>query len=120
MRDQKENLQSTSVLIHCTANNTLASLVDSKGKLIFTISSGYLKYKGSKKSTQIASQQVIYHLAQKTLMLGYNNIIVKIKGIGRGRNSVTKELAKAGLTLSRVVEWTPTAYNGCRIRKGKK
>jgi small subunit ribosomal protein S11 len=118
MREQKKTL--TSVLIHCSTNNTLASLVDSKGKLVFTISSGYLKYKGSKKSTQVASQQVIYHLAQKALTLGFNNIIVKIKGIGRGRNSVVKELCKAGLTLSRVTEWTPIPYNGCRIRKGKK
>ena len=108
------------ISLQCTSNNTIGSLINSEGKLITTLSSGYLKYKGSRKGTQIASQQVIYYLGERALELGYDRILVKIKGIGKGRNSAIKELRKEGLQLIKVVDSTKVAYNGCRLSKGKK
>ena len=66
------------ISLQCTSNNTIGSLINSEGKLITTLSSGYLKYKGSRKGTQIASQQVIYYLGERALELGYDCILVKI------------------------------------------
>lgn len=115
------NNDSLSVIyVRCSSNNTIVSLVNSEGKLISTFSSGHLQYKGSKKSTQIAAQQVISHLGKKALAMGYSQFLVKIKGIGRGRNSVVKELKKAGLDIIKIVDLTPIPYNGCRIKKGRK
>jgi small subunit ribosomal protein S11 len=108
------------ISLQCTSNNTIGSLIDSQGKLITTLSSGHLKYKGSRKGTQIASQQVIYYLGEKALELGYERVLVKIKGIGKGRNSAIKELRKSGLQLIKVIDSTLVAYNGCRLAKGKK
>ena len=121
MIKQKQLEKSLSVIsIQCSSNNTIASLIDPSGNLITTLSCGYLKYKGSRKSTQIASQQVIFCLGEKELSLGYNRLLVKIKGIGKGRNSIIKELKKAGLELVKVIDVTPIPHNGCRIAKGKK
>ena len=108
------------ITILSTSNNTVLSLINPEGALITTISSGYLSYKGSKKGTQIASQQVIFYLGQKALKLGYVRSIVKIRGIGKGRNSAIKELKKAGLDLIRIIDTTPLPYNGCRVPKSKK
>ena len=117
----KKQEKSLSVIsIRCSSNNTIASLINPQGDLITTITSGHLKYKGSRKGTQIASQQVIFCLGEKALMLGYTRFLVKIKGIGKGRNSIIKELRKAGLELVKVVDVTPVPHNGCRIAKGKK
>jgi len=108
------------ICVQCTSNNTIVSLINPQGKLINTLSSGHLKYKGSKKSTQIAAQQVIFCLGEKALSLGYNRFLVKIKGIGKGRNSVIKELRKVGLELVKVIDTTSIPHNGCRLAKGKK
>jgi len=110
----------STIFIKCTSNNTLVSLIDSEGKLIQTVSTGHLQYKGSKKSTQIAAQQVIFYLGQKALTLGYNRFLIKISGIGRGRSSAIKELKKVGLNIIKVIDTTPIPYNGCRVKKGKK
>lgn len=111
---------SSTIFIKCTSNNTLVSLVNSEGKLLSTVSTGHLHYKGSKKSTQIAAQQVISCLGQKALKMGHNYFLVKITGIGRGRSSAIKELKKVGLNITKVVDITPIPYNGCRVKKGKK
>jgi small subunit ribosomal protein S11 len=110
----------SSINIQCTSNNTIVSLIDPEGSLVTTLSSGHLNYKGSRKGTQIASQQVIFSLGEKALMLGYTRFIVRIKGIGKGRNSAIKELKKVGLGLEKVIDITPLPYNGCRVAKGKK
>ena len=80
------------ICVKCSSNNTIISLVNPEGSIITTLSSGHLKYKGSRKGTQTASQQVIYCFGEKILELGYDCFIVKIKGIGKGRSSVIKEL----------------------------
>ena len=83
------------ICVKCSSNNTIISLVNPEGSIITTLSSGHLKYKGSRKGTQTASQQVIYCFGEKILELGYDRFIVKIKGIGKGRSSVIKELKKS-------------------------
>jgi small subunit ribosomal protein S11 len=118
-KELKERNLST-INIQCTSNNTIVSLIDPEGFLVTTLSSGHLNYKGSRKGTQIASQQVIFCLGEKALKFGYTRFIVKIRGIGKGRNSAIKELKKAGLSLEKIIDITPLAYNGCRVAKSKK
>jgi len=115
---KKSNLNT--ICVKCSSNNTIISLVTPEGSIVTTLSSGHLKYKGSRKGTQTASQQVIYCFGEKVLELGYDRFVVKIKGIGKGRSSVIKELKKSGLSLIKVIDATPIPYNGCRGAKGKK
>lgn len=100
-------------------NNTIASIINSQGQVLYSVSCGHLKYRGSKKGSQIASQQVVFSLGKRILDQGYINCSVVIKGVGKGRNLIIKELTKAGLTVTKVVDKTPIVFNGCRIKKGK-
>jgi len=109
-----------SIYISATSNNTIISLVNFEGVLLFTLSCGHLQYKGSKKSSQIASRQTISFLAKKVISYGYKKILIKVKGIGKGRRFAIKELKKAGLHLERVFDITSIPYNGCRVKKCKK
>lgn len=116
---KKTILPIITVSITCTMNNTIGSIINSRGQVLYGLSCGHLKYRGSKKGSQIASQQVVSHLGKRTLDLGCINCSVLIKGIGKGRNLIVKELIKAGLVVVRVVDKTPVAFNGCRIKKIK-
>jgi small subunit ribosomal protein S11 len=108
------------LLLFCSANNTLISLLNSESSLLFTISCGHLQYKNSKKSTQIASQQLIAFFVKKILVYGYQQVSVKVKGIGKGRSFAIKELKKGGLRIIKILDNTPLAFNGCRVKKCKK
>jgi small subunit ribosomal protein S11 len=109
------------VIIHlqCTQNNTLGSLVNPRGKLLYTASCGHLHFKGSLKSASIAGQQVVSTLSKKAFALGLGKVpfLVRIKGIGKGRYSAIKELKKSGLNVLKVIDKTSVPYNGCRVKK---
>ena len=107
------------VSITCSMNNTIACIINSQGQVLYSLSCGHLKYRGSKKGSQIASQQVVSHLGKRALGLGYINCSVIIKGIGKGRNLIVKELIKVGLVVVKVIDKTSVAFNGCRIKKVK-
>lgn len=101
--------------ISFSSNNVLASLVDTKGIVVFTFSSGRLKYKGSNKGTHAAAQHLAFCVAQETLNYGFFSIWLKLKGLGKGRNSMVKDLSKGGLSITKIFDTTPTAFNGCKI-----
>lgn len=113
---------SGTICIFFTVNNTILSLVNSRGLILFTSSCGYFHYKGAKKKTDVASKQSIFFFARKVVKLGYYRVFVKLKGFG---NSNTRSLAvnvliKAGLRIVYVFDVTSISYNGCRVRKSKK
>jgi small subunit ribosomal protein S11 len=45
---------------------------------------------------------------------------VILKGPGRGRLNVIKGLARSGIQITRIVDRTPRAFNGCRPRKRRR
>jgi small subunit ribosomal protein S11 len=112
---------SPEIHVQCTSNNTIVSVVNTQGKLLSTASCGYFSYTGSKKGTSTAAQQTVLHLAEQVPSLGeYGPFVVKVKGIGKGRSSVIKELSKAGLRILTVLDTTSNPYNGCKARKPKR
>jgi small subunit ribosomal protein S11 len=108
------------ISLFCGTNNTLVSLIRSDKKLLLTISCGHITYKGSKKSTPVASQQVIYSFSKKAIKCNSEKFILQIKGIGKGRRLATKEIKKVGLKVVKIFNTNPVSYNGCRIKKCKR
>ena len=108
------------IFLNCTINNTLGGVVNSQGKLITSLSSGQLYYKGANKGSRVASQHVVNSLGIYALNRGYNKIIVKIRGLGRGRSFVIKELTKVGLNIIKILDENSVSFNGCRIKKKKR
>lgn len=108
------------LLVNCTINNTLASFISPCGKTLHAISCGHLKYKGANKGSRVASQHLVTVIGMKILDKGYDKLIVRVKGFGKGRNIVVQELNKLGLHIAEIQNKDKKPFNGCRIKKGKR
>jgi small subunit ribosomal protein S11 len=107
------------ISVFCGTNNTFLSLISEK-KLIFTVSCGHIKYKGSKKAAPVAAQQVIFSFFKKVSKRSLEKFKLQIKGIAKGRRLVTKEIKKLGLKVVKIFSTSPVSYNGCRVKKSKR
>jgi small subunit ribosomal protein S11 len=103
-----------------TRNNTLVTLADLAGNAKCWVSAGSLGLTGPRRATTYAGELTAEKLAKQALNLGYNRVIVKMKGLGYGKPQATKALSKAGLKITRIEDHTPTAHNGCRPPKKRR
>lgn len=106
--------------IQSTGNNTIITLTDLKGNPKFWSSAGNIGFKNSRKSTNYAAQAVAEIIATKALNLGFDSVIVKIKGLGYGKLPAIRTLYKSKLNVTRIIETTPIAHNGCRQPKKRR
>ena len=115
---KKKNIKNIcTILIKCNFTNTIGKLLDLNGNIIFKLSTGQLKYYGTRKKSQSALQYLIFTLVKKALSLRINLIELKIKGFGRARNYIIKESLKQGIKIKRIIDISPLVFNGCRISK---
>lgn len=103
--------------IHSTFNNTIVTITDEAGNAIAWSSAGVLGYKGAKKSTPFAAQQVAEVCAKKAVDQGLKFVDVDVKGPGPGRESALRSLQAAGLSIQTITDTTPIPHNGCRPPK---
>lgn len=109
-------------IIHITStkNNTLITLTDMHGNVQYFASTGTLGFKNSRKSTPYAAQAVAEQVAAKATHLGFTSVILKLRGLGYGKESSLRSFLKSNLTLVQIVEATPVAHNGCRPLKKRR
>lgn len=106
--------------IQCTFNNTIVAIADMEGNTLCWASSGSCGYKGSKKSTPFAATMVAKAAAEKSREFGVENIEVRVKGPGSGRESAIRSLQSNGLNIIGIQDITPIPHNGCRARKRRR
>jgi len=106
--------------IQSTKNNTILTLTDLQGNCKFWSSAGNIGFKNSRKSTSYAAQAVAEILAAKALNLGFDSVMVKIKGLGYGKLSALRALYKSKLSVTQIIELTSIAHNGCRPPKKRR
>lgn len=106
--------------ILATFNNTLVSITDMQGHLIGWSSAGRVGFKGSRKSTAYAAQQVAQDAARQAMSHGMKEIEVRVKGPGSGRESAIRALQAIGLEITTIKDVTPVPHNGCRPRKKRR
>ena len=106
--------------IQSTRNNTILTLTDLEGNTRFWSSAGNIGFKNSRKSTSYAAQAVAEIVATKALNLGFDSVIVKIKGLGYGKLTAIRALYKSRLNLTKIIELTPITHNGCRPPKKRR
>ena len=106
--------------ILATFNNTLVSITDMHGNIIGWSSAGRVGFKGSRKSTAYAAQQVAQDAARQAMPHGMKEIEVRVKGPGSGRESAIRALQAIGLEISTIKDMTPIPHNGCRPRKKRR
>ena len=116
----KKNVQSGVVHIHASFNNTLVTVTDTNGDTLVRESAGTSGFKGSRKSTPFAAQRAAEQAASKARKMGLNEVEVRVKGPGSGRESAITALQAAGLKIVSIEDITPIPHNGCRPRKKRR
>ena len=106
--------------IKTSFNNCIVSLTDMKGQVISWSSAGRCGFKGSRKSTAFAAQQVAQDAARQAMAHGMREVEVRVKGPGSGRESAIRALQAIGMEISTIKDVTPVPHNGCRPRKKRR
>ena len=106
--------------ILATFNNTIVAITDMQGNILGWSSAGRVGFKGSRKSTAFAAQQVAQDAARQAMSHGMKEVEVKVKGPGSGRESAIRALQAIGLEISSIKDVTPIPHNGCRPRKKRR
>jgi small subunit ribosomal protein S11 len=106
--------------ILATFNNTNVSITDMHGNILGWSSAGKVGFKGSRKSTAFAAQQVAQDAARQAMSHGMREVEVRVKGPGSGRESAIRALQAIGLEITAIKDVTPVPHNGCRPRKKRR
>jgi small subunit ribosomal protein S11 len=106
--------------ILATFNNTNVTITDMQGNVLGWSSAGRVGFKGSRKSTAFAAQQVAQDAARQAMSHGMREVEVRVKGPGSGRESAIRALQAIGLEISAIKDVTPVPHNGCRPRKKRR
>ena len=100
-----KNIQQKGIIhVQSSKNNTIITLTDLNGNTKSWASAGTLGFKNSRKSTTYAAQAAAEQIAEKALQLGFLSVIVKIKGLGYGKESTVRALYKSRLLITEIVE----------------
>jgi small subunit ribosomal protein S11 len=91
-----------------------------QGNTLGWSTAGRVGFKGSRKSTAFAAQQVAQDAARQAMSHGLREIEVRVKGPGSGRESAIRALQAIGLEITTIKDVTPVPHNGCRPRKKRR
>ncbi len=117
---KSKNVTHGIVHIQATFNNTLVTITDMQGNPISWYSAGRAGFKGSRKSTSYAAQQVAQRAANDAKAHGLREVEVRVKGPGSGRESAIRALQAVGLEITTIKDVTPIPHNGCRPKKRRR
>lgn len=116
----RRNVAKAIVYVKATFNNTIVTFTDPNGNVICSASPGTVGFKGSRKSTPFAAQRAAEEAAFRARKMGVNEVEVRVKGPGSGRESAVRALQSARLRISAIEDVTPIPHNGCRPRKKRR
>ncbi len=117
---EKKIVQSGTVYIQASFNNTLVTVADHHGNVVSWSSAGSLGFRGSRKGTPFAAQQAALTAANAAKDHGMRTVEVRVRGPGSGRESAIRALATAGLEVRTIKDVTPIPHNGCRPPKKRR
>ncbi|MCC6681064.1 MAG: 30S ribosomal protein S11 [Phycisphaeraceae bacterium] len=106
--------------IKATFNNTLITITDVNGETLCWQSAGTVQFKGSRKSTPFAATRAAEEAAAAAKKMGMQEVEVRVRGAGSGRESAVTALQNAGLKVTAIEDHTPIPHNGCRPRKRRR
>ena len=119
-RKVRRNITRGIAHIKSTFNNTTITITDVNGDVLCWTSAGMVGFMGSRKSTPFAAQRAAESVAEKASKFGLQEIEVKVKGPGSGRESAITGLSSSGLTILLIEDVTPLPHNGCRPPKKRR
>lgn len=106
--------------IKATFNNTIVTITDTNGETISWASAGCVGFKGARKSTPFAAGRAADKAATEARKAGLQEVEVRVKGPGAGREQAILNLQHAGLRVNSIEDVTPLPHNGCRPPKKRR
>ncbi|UCE58828.1 MAG: 30S ribosomal protein S11 [Phycisphaerales bacterium] len=106
--------------IKATFNNTMVTITDMNGDALCSASAGTVGFKGTRKSTPFAAQRAVEQAARAARKFGMQEVEVRVKGPGTGRDSAITALQAGGLRIYSIEDVTPLPHNGCRPKKRRR
>jgi len=106
--------------IHASFNNTIVTITDRQGNTLAWATSGGSGFRGSRKSTPFAAQVAAERAGTAAKDYGLQNLEVRVKGPGPGRDSAVRSLNNVGYTINSITDVTPIPHNGCRPPKRRR
>jgi small subunit ribosomal protein S11 len=116
----RRNVNKGVAYIKATFNNTIVTMTDAAGDVIWWATAGTVGFKGSRKSTPFAAQRAAETVAEKASKVGVREVDVRVKGPGAGRESAITGLQASGLSIKSIEDVTPLPHNGCRPPKRRR
>lgn len=114
---KKKIMKEGRIYIYSSYNNTIITLTDKEGDVVFGASAGRVGFKGTKKSTPFAASKVADLVAQTALSKNITKVAIYVKGIGSGRDSAIRTLGTKGIEFTLIKDITPIPHNGPRKRR---
>ena len=106
--------------IKASFNNTLVTITDMNGEVLARGSAGTVGFKGTRKSTPFAAQRAVEQAAHVARRFGVQEVEVRVKGPGTGRDAAVTALQASGLRIHSIEDVTPLPHNGCRPAKRRR
>lgn len=108
------------VYVTATFNNTLVTITDEQGNVLYWSSSGLVGFKGARRATPYAATTAVESVARKAMDAGMREVEVFIKGPGSGRDASLRALKAVGLGITLIADITPIPHNGVRPKKKRR
>jgi small subunit ribosomal protein S11 len=116
----RRNVARGIVYIKASFNNTIVTITDTGGEVLCWASAGTVGFKGTRKSTPFAAQRAGEQCASAARKFGMQEVEVRVKGPGSGRESAITALQASGLRIQSIEDITPLPHNGCRPAKRRR
>jgi len=119
-RAMRRNVARGIAHIKASFNNTLVTITDMNGEVLARASAGTVGFKGTRKSTPFAAQRAVEQAAHAARRFGMQEVEVRVKGPGSGRDAAVTALQASGLRIHSIEDVTPIPHNGCRPPKRRR
>ena len=106
--------------IQATFNNTIITITDRHGNAVSWATAGGAGFRGSRKSTPFAAQVAAEAAGKVARDMGMQQLDIRIKGPGPGRDSSVRALNALGFEINTISDVTTIAHNGCRPPKRRR
>ncbi|MFO1129946.1 MAG: 30S ribosomal protein S11 [Rickettsiales bacterium] len=101
-------------------NNTIITVADSCGNVLFSFSSGMLGFKGSKKSSAFAGIKVMEKILERLPNHQIKILEIYFKGPGSQKEAILKSALTSGFKITKIGDKTTIPHNGVRPPKKRR
>lgn len=110
-------VQKAIVYIQSSFNNSIITITDDNGNTLSWATAGSSGFKGTKKTTPFAAQVAVRDALEKAKAYEISEAVVKISGVGSGREAAVRALGGQGIKITSIKDITPVPHNGTRAKK---